>query len=107
MSKYPSSSVFPTWKDSKSVLLHFIQWHPHSIFKFSLRTYLYLVYLYNSLEKKREIPIEIDDHFRLFGKEPWEVDYGEKCPVCDVRIDEYGFCSCGSSGDWIFSQMVG
>ena len=24
---------------------------------------------------------------------------GEKCPVCDVRIDEYGFCSCGSSGD--------
>ena len=50
-------------------------------------------------KKKREIPIEIDDHFKLFGKEPWEVDYGEKCPVCDVRIDEYGFCSCGSSGD--------
>jgi hypothetical protein len=46
------------------------------------------------LEKKREIPIEIDDHFKL-----WEVDYGEKCAVCDVRIDEYGFCSCGSSGD--------
>ena len=36
---------------------------------------------------------------KLFGKEPWEVEYGEKCPVCDVRIDEYGFCSCGSSGD--------
>lgn len=51
------------------------------------------------LEKKREIPIEIDDHYRLFGKEPWEVDYGEKCPMCNVRIDEYGFCSCGSSGD--------
>jgi len=33
------------------------------------------------LEKKREIPLEIDDHFKLFGKEPWEVDYGEKCPV--------------------------
>ncbi len=49
--------------------------------------------------KKREIPIEIDDHFKLFGKEPWEVDYGEKCPICNVRIDEYGFCSCGSSGD--------
>ena len=28
-----------------------------------------------------------------------EVIYGEKCPVCDVRIDEYGFCSCGSNGD--------
>ncbi|MDH3854389.1 MAG: hypothetical protein OES23_08040 [Nitrosopumilus sp.] len=51
------------------------------------------------MEKKRAIPIEIDDHFKLFGKEPWEVDYGEKCAVCDVRIDEYGFCSCGSSGD--------
>ncbi|MEO2265437.1 MAG: hypothetical protein ABGW49_06100 [Nitrosopumilus sp.] len=51
------------------------------------------------MEKKRIIPIEIDDHFKLFGKEPWEVVYGEKCPVCNVRIDEYGFCSCGSSGD--------
>lgn len=49
--------------------------------------------------KKREIPIEIDDHYKLYGKEPWEVDYGEKCPLCNVRIDEYGFCSCGSSGD--------
>ena len=51
------------------------------------------------LAKKREIPIEIDDHFKLYGKEPWEVDYGEKCPICKVRIDEYGFCSCGSGGD--------
>jgi len=51
------------------------------------------------LAKKRTIPIEIDDHFKLYGKEPWEVDYGEKCPICNVRIDEYGFCSCGSSGD--------
>ena len=49
------------------------------------------------MDKKREVPIEIDDHFKLFGKEPWEVEYGEKCPVCEVRIDEYGFCSCGSS----------
>jgi hypothetical protein len=51
------------------------------------------------LVKERIIPLEIDDHFKLFGKEPWEVDYGEKCPLCNVRIDEYGFCSCGSSGD--------
>jgi hypothetical protein len=51
------------------------------------------------LENKREIPLEIDDHFKLYGKEPWEVDYGEKCSICNVRIDEYGFCSCGSSGD--------
>ncbi|MDA9235956.1 hypothetical protein N9P04_00905 [bacterium] len=51
------------------------------------------------MDKKREVPIEIDDHFKLFGKQPWEVEYGEKCAVCDVRIDEYGFCSCGSGGD--------
>ncbi len=50
-------------------------------------------------EVERSVPLEIDDHFRLFGKEPWEVEYGEKCPECQSRIDEYGFCSCGSHGD--------
>jgi len=50
-------------------------------------------------KKKRDIPVEIDDHFKLYGKEPWEVGYGEKCPLCNSSIDEYGFCSCGSSGD--------
>ena len=30
------------------------------------------------MEKEEEIPKEIDDHFKLFGKEPWEVEYGEK-----------------------------
>jgi len=49
-------------------------------------------------EEERVVPLEIDDHFRLFGKEPWEVEYGEKCPECQSRIDEYGFCSCGSNG---------
>ncbi|MDC0896580.1 hypothetical protein OAR84_00850 [Nitrosopumilus sp.] len=66
---------------------------------FSQIIYVYFLFVYKSLDKKREVPIEIDDHFKLFGKEPWEVEYGEKCPVCEVRIDEYGFCSCGSSGD--------
>jgi len=28
------------------------------------------------LKKERKIPLEIDDHFKLYGKEPWEVDYG-------------------------------
>ncbi len=51
------------------------------------------------LRKDRIIPIEIDDHFRLFGKEPWEVNYFEKCPLCKSRIDEFGFCSCGSKGN--------
>ena len=57
------------------------------------------------MEKKQEIPKEIDDHFRLFGKEAWEVEYGEKCPVCNTRIDEYGFCSCDSKGDQSFSLI--
>jgi hypothetical protein len=30
------------------------------------------------MEKKREIPEEIDDHYKLFGKEAWEVEYGDK-----------------------------
>lgn len=44
------------------------------------------------------IPEEINEHLRLFGKEAWEVDYGEECPLCETRIDEYGLCSCGSGG---------
>ena len=31
---------------------------------------------------EKEIPEEINDHLKLFGKESWEVDYGEKCPLC-------------------------
>ena len=51
------------------------------------------------MEKKEDIPKEIDVHFKLFGKQPWEVEYGEKCLVCNVRIDEYGCCACDSKGD--------
>ncbi|WOV93576.1 MAG: hypothetical protein R1F52_02825 [Candidatus Nitrosoabyssus spongiisocia] len=47
-------------------------------------------------DKKEEE--EINDHVRIFGKEPWEVEFGEKCPICEKRIDEFGFCSCGASG---------
>ena len=47
----------------------------------------------------REIPEEIDDHYRLFGKEPWEIDYGEMCPLCGTRADEYGLCACDSGGE--------
>ncbi len=50
-------------------------------------------------DKEHVIPPEIDDHLRMYGKEPWEVEYGEKCPECKSRIDEYGLCSCGSCGD--------
>ncbi len=45
------------------------------------------------LKKERKISLEIDVHFKLYDKEPWEVDYDEKYPICNVRIDEYGFCS--------------
>jgi hypothetical protein len=45
------------------------------------------------------IPLEIDTHFQMYGKHAWEVEYGERCPLCSKRIDEYGFCACGSQGD--------
>ena len=44
------------------------------------------------------VPIEIDNHFQMYGKHVWEVEYGERCPLCNKRIDEYGFCACGSGG---------
>jgi uncharacterized Fe-S radical SAM superfamily protein PflX len=46
------------------------------------------------------IPLEIDIHFQMYGKHAWDVEYGEeRCQICDRRIDEYGFCACGSHGD--------
>lgn len=50
-------------------------------------------------DESRIIPLEIDDHYRMYGKEPWEIDYTTKCTLCDSRIDEYGFCACGSCGE--------
>ena len=48
-----------------------------------------------------EVPREIDVHLKIFGKEPWEVDYNLHgyCDVCNSRIDEFGFCACGGSAD--------
>ena len=45
------------------------------------------------------VPEEIDTHFKLFGKHAWEVKYSDRCPICSSRIDEYGFCACGSQGE--------
>ncbi len=42
------------------------------------------------------VPIEIDTHFELFGKHMWEIDYNEKCPLCEKKIDEFGFCACNA-----------
>ncbi|BCS90778.1 MAG: hypothetical protein ARM1_0235 [Candidatus Micrarchaeota archaeon] len=35
-------------------------------------------------------------HERLYGKKPEEVKYGEPCPLCGSRIDEFGMCACDS-----------
>jgi hypothetical protein len=44
------------------------------------------------------IPEEINDHLRIFGKEAWEIDYNKngRCEVCGSRIDEFGYCACGT-----------
>ncbi|MDQ3853971.1 MAG: hypothetical protein M3299_14190 [Thermoproteota archaeon] len=44
------------------------------------------------------IPLEIDTHYQLYGKHAWEIEYGDQCPSCNKRIDEFGFCACGSAG---------
>jgi len=46
-----------------------------------------------------DVPLEIDTHFQMYGKHMWDVQYGERCPLCNKRIDEYGFCACGSGGE--------
>jgi len=43
-------------------------------------------------------PREIDTHYEIYGKHAWEVEYGDRCPTCEKRIDEFGFCACGASG---------
>ncbi len=42
------------------------------------------------------IPQELDDHFKNFGKYSSEVDYTKigYCNFCNSRIDEFGFCAC-------------
>jgi hypothetical protein len=42
------------------------------------------------------VPLEIDTHYQAYGKHAWEVEYSGRCPICDKRIDEFGFCACGS-----------
>jgi hypothetical protein len=43
------------------------------------------------------VPHEIDSHYQMYGKHAWEVEYGERCPTCEKRIDEFGLCACGGS----------
>ena len=48
-------------------------------------------------ENDEVVPREIDTHFQMYGKHAWEVEYGERCPTCNKRIDEFGYCACGGS----------
>jgi hypothetical protein len=50
---------------------------------------------------KFEVPKEIDVHLKIFGKEPWEVNYClyGYCDMCNTRVDEFGYCACGGSAD--------
>lgn len=45
-------------------------------------------------DHKFTVPLEIDTHYQLYGKHMWEVNYFEKCPRCEKRIDEFGYCAC-------------
>jgi hypothetical protein len=52
-----------------------------------------------SIKKQQDdhdIPVEIDIHYQLYGKHAWEVKYSGRCAICNKRIDEFGFCACGS-----------
>ena len=49
-----------------------------------------------------EIPEDINVHKKIWGKDANQVIYGkkteddeERCPICNSRIDEFGYCGCG------------
>ena len=50
----------------------------------------------NTNESNSIVPMEIDTHYKLYGKHMWEVDYYEKCPICERKIDEFGYCACNA-----------
>jgi hypothetical protein len=56
-----------------------------------------------------DTPEEINVHKQIWGKDADQVIYGrleqnengdtyvELCPICDSRIDEFGYCACGGN----------
>jgi hypothetical protein len=54
-----------------------------------------------------DIPEEINVHKQIWGKNAEEVIYGGgkeedqdeeyRCPICNSRIDEFGYCACGGN----------
>ena len=57
------------------------------------------------MENNNEIPEDINVHKKIWGKNADEGDYGTageddnegRCPICNSRIDEYGYCACGGN----------
>ena len=49
---------------------------------------------------EQEIPSEINDHLKIFGKDAGQVDYTSAgpYPLCGSRVDEFNFCACGNMG---------
>lgn len=44
--------------------------------------------------------MELEDEFGQLAVRNMEVKYfDEYCVLCGSRIDEFGFCACGSGGD--------
>ena len=52
------------------------------------------------------VPEEINVHKRVWGKDADRVIYGkveekeedeQRCPICNSRIDEFGYCACGGN----------
>lgn len=48
---------------------------------------------------EEQVPEEINDHRKIFGKNAADVDYDSigSCPFCGSRIDEFNFCACGGN----------
>ena len=51
------------------------------------------------LTSEADIPVEINDHLKVYGKSADCVDYDSfgDCPFCGSRIDEFGYCACGGN----------
>ncbi len=78
------------------------------------RIFLTIRILYNIMEKMKKqnteannnmndsffiVPPEIDTHLQVYGKYVWEVTYHDRCPLCEKRMDEFGFCACNGCGE--------
>jgi hypothetical protein len=47
---------------------------------------------------KSVVPKEINEHLRLYLKEPWEMEFVEECDTCGRKLDEFGLCGCDTGG---------